>query len=36
VISGATTPEQVTANVKAGGWKLSADDLAAADKITRR
>jgi aryl-alcohol dehydrogenase-like predicted oxidoreductase len=36
VISGATTPEQVTANVKAVGWKLSADDLAAADKITRR
>jgi aryl-alcohol dehydrogenase-like predicted oxidoreductase len=36
VISGATTPEQVTANVKAGGWKLSADELAAVDKITRR
>jgi aryl-alcohol dehydrogenase-like predicted oxidoreductase len=36
VISGATTPEQVTANVKAGGWKLSADELAEVDKITRR
>jgi aryl-alcohol dehydrogenase-like predicted oxidoreductase len=36
VISGATTPEQVTANVKAGGWKLNAEELAAVDNITRR
>lgn len=36
VISGATTPEQVAANVKAVGWKLSADELAEVDKITRR
>jgi aryl-alcohol dehydrogenase-like predicted oxidoreductase len=36
VISGATTPEQVSANVKAGNWKLSAEELAEVDKITRR
>jgi aryl-alcohol dehydrogenase-like predicted oxidoreductase len=36
VISGATTPEQVTANVKAGNWKLSADELAEVGKITGR
>ncbi|MGD0713400.1 MAG: aldo/keto reductase [Gaiellaceae bacterium] len=29
VIAGATTPEQVRANVKAGEWEPSADDLAA-------
>ncbi len=28
IIAGATTPEQVAANVEAGGaWRLSADDL---------
>src|ERR1700683_3353572 len=31
VICGATKPEQVTANVKGGDWKLSADENAAID-----
>lgn len=35
VISGATSPDQVAENVKACGWKLSADELAEVDKITR-
>ena len=34
VIAGATSPEQVTANVKAASWKLSAEDLAEVDRIT--
>jgi aryl-alcohol dehydrogenase-like predicted oxidoreductase len=33
VISGATRPEQVEANVAAGDWALTADDLAALDAI---
>jgi aryl-alcohol dehydrogenase-like predicted oxidoreductase len=36
VISGATKPEQVTANVKGGEWKLNAEELAEVDKITKR
>lgn len=32
VISGATTPDQVRANVAAGRWQPSADDLAALDR----
>jgi aryl-alcohol dehydrogenase-like predicted oxidoreductase len=36
VISGATSSEQVIQNVKAGNWKLSADELAEVDKLTRR
>ncbi|MGH7934814.1 MAG: aldo/keto reductase [Candidatus Binataceae bacterium] len=36
VISGATRPEQVTENVKAVGWKLSAEEMAEIDKLTRR
>ena len=35
VIAGATKPEQVTANVKGGDWKLSTEELAEVDKITR-
>lgn len=35
VIAGATTPEQVEANVKAASWTLSADDLAEIDRITK-
>ena len=27
VIAGATKPEQIQANVQAGGWKLSQDEL---------
>lgn len=34
VIAGATKPEQLEQNVKAGGWKLSAEDLAEIDAIT--
>jgi aryl-alcohol dehydrogenase-like predicted oxidoreductase len=33
VIAGATSPEQVRANVNAVGWKLTADDLAEIDRI---
>ncbi|WP_376100758.1 aldo/keto reductase (plasmid) [Roseomonas sp. CCTCC AB2023176] len=33
VIAGATKPEQVAANVAAGGWSLTADDLAEVDRI---
>jgi len=35
VIAGATSPEQVAANVAAGEWQPSADDLAEIDRITR-
>lgn len=34
VIAGATRPEQLEQNVKAGDWKLSAEDLAEIDRIT--
>jgi aryl-alcohol dehydrogenase-like predicted oxidoreductase len=35
VIAGATTPEQIHANVAAGRWRPSAEDLAELDEITR-
>ncbi len=35
VIAGATTPEQIDANVKAVGWKLQPDELSELDAITR-
>lgn len=35
IITGATKPEQIEANVAAVGWTLSADDLAEVDRITR-
>lgn len=35
IITGATRPEQIEANVKAAGWKLSAEDLAEVDRVTR-
>src|ERR1700688_2422890 len=35
VISGATSPEQVTENIKAGNWKLTSEELAEIDKLTR-
>ncbi len=35
VISGATNPDQVTENVKAGNWKLTPEELAEVDKLTR-
>ena len=34
VIAGATKPEQLEQNVKAGAWKLTAEDLAEIDRIT--
>jgi aryl-alcohol dehydrogenase-like predicted oxidoreductase len=34
VIAGATTPEQVEANVRAGGWVLSREDMDEVDRIT--
>jgi aryl-alcohol dehydrogenase-like predicted oxidoreductase len=34
VIAGATSPEQVAANVKAGEWQPTADDLAEITRIT--
>ncbi len=36
VIAGATRPEQVEQNVKAGTWQLTADDLAESDRNQRR
>jgi aryl-alcohol dehydrogenase-like predicted oxidoreductase len=35
VISGATSPEQVVENVKAGNWKLTPEELVEVDKLTR-
>lgn len=35
VIAGATRPEQIAQNVKAGSWQLSTADLAEIDAITR-
>ncbi|MEQ1717091.1 MAG: aldo/keto reductase, partial [Hyphomicrobium sp.] len=35
VIAGATSPEQVEANVKSASWQLSLEDLAEVDRITR-
>jgi len=35
VICGATRPEQVTENARAGDWKMTAAQLAAIDKIVR-
>jgi aryl-alcohol dehydrogenase-like predicted oxidoreductase len=34
VIAGATKPEQLEQNVKAGDWKLTAEELAEIDRIT--
>ncbi len=34
VIAGATTPEQVEANVKAADWQLTAEEMAEVDKIS--
>jgi len=36
VICGATRPDQVSDNVHASSWKLSAEELAQVDKLTRR
>jgi len=35
VIAGAMTPEQVEQNVRAGQTKLSGDEIAELDRITR-
>jgi len=34
VIAGATSPQQVSDNVKSGAWKLSAEEFAEVDKLT--
>ena len=34
VIAGATRPEQLEQNIKAGDWKLSAEDIAEIDRIS--
>jgi aryl-alcohol dehydrogenase-like predicted oxidoreductase len=34
VIAGATKPEQIEQNAKAGAWKMTEDDLAEVDRIT--
>ena len=34
VIAGATRPEQVEANIKAAGWRLTPEELAEIDRIT--
>ena len=34
VIAGATKPEQIEQNAKAGAWKMTEDDLAEIDRIT--
>jgi len=36
VIAGATKPEQIEANVNAAGWKLSAEEIAEVDAISRK
>jgi len=36
VIAGATRPEQVETNVRAAEWRLSAEEMAEVDAITRR
>jgi|CXWL01.1.fsa_nt_gi aryl-alcohol dehydrogenase-like predicted oxidoreductase len=36
VIAGATKPEQLEQNVAAGDWKLTPEEMAEVDKITRR
>jgi aryl-alcohol dehydrogenase-like predicted oxidoreductase len=35
IIAGATKPEQITQNISAASWKLTAEDLAEIDQITR-
>ena len=35
IITGATKPEQIEANVRAVGWKLKAEEMAEIDRITR-
>jgi aryl-alcohol dehydrogenase-like predicted oxidoreductase len=35
VIAGATTPEQITANARAAGWHLTADEMAELDGMLR-
>jgi aryl-alcohol dehydrogenase-like predicted oxidoreductase len=36
VIAGATKPEQVESNVAAAGWRLTAEEMAEVDEITKR
>jgi aryl-alcohol dehydrogenase-like predicted oxidoreductase len=36
VIAGATSPDQVASNVAAGDWRLTAEELAEVDVISKR
>jgi aryl-alcohol dehydrogenase-like predicted oxidoreductase len=36
VIAGATKPEQVTANVKAGQWQLTPEEVEQVNRLSRR
>ena len=36
VIAGATSPDQVKANAQAASWRLTAEEMAEVDRITRR
>jgi aryl-alcohol dehydrogenase-like predicted oxidoreductase len=36
VIAGATKPEQVEQNARAGEWRLTPDEMAEVDRITKR
>jgi aryl-alcohol dehydrogenase-like predicted oxidoreductase len=36
VIAGATTPDQVEQNIKAIAWKLTSEELAEVDRVTRK
>jgi aryl-alcohol dehydrogenase-like predicted oxidoreductase len=35
ILAGASTPEQVTSNINAASWRLTADELAAVDDALR-
>ena len=35
ILAGASTPEQVTANVNASSWRLSGDEMAAVEDALR-
>jgi aryl-alcohol dehydrogenase-like predicted oxidoreductase len=35
VIAGATKPEQLEKNVRAGGWALTKEEMTAVDEMTR-
>jgi len=36
VIAGATSPQQISSNARAAGWKLTSADLAEVDRILQQ